>query len=137
MRYEFVIAGLFVIVVAYAASQQSGLLLANATLPSNMSAAIDSAAAYVNMVNRSAYVAFYPNMSDAYLYLSDARSNASSGDYANAYALLGLAKSSAAGQLQRINQYKYATLAVLTAFLVALILVLRRVMRPIGGRRQK
>lgn len=135
MRYGFVIIGLFVLAAAYAVPQQA-LRLSNATIPSNLTAAINGTAAYVKTVNQSAYVAFYPNMTDAYMYLSDARSNASDGNYANAYALLGLARSSAHDQLQKINEYRYATLVVLAAILIALWMVLRRVMKLLGGRRK-
>lgn len=132
MQYGFVIAGFVIILLAYVMPHAA--LLSNATIPSNLTAAINSTAAYISRVNQSAYVAFYPNLTDSYLYLSDAKSNASSGNYANAYALLSMAKNSAYDQLQRINAYRYATLVALAVLLIALLLILRHVMKPLRNR---
>ncbi len=135
MRYGVVFVGLVALVAAYAVVHAQSFS-ANSLVPDNLTSAINSTEAFVGVVNQSAYVAFYPNMTVAGRYLAEAKRNASEGNYAQAYSLLALARDSASQQLQRINGYRYATFAVLAILLVASTLFLRRVMRPLGGRRK-
>ncbi len=100
---------------------------------------INSTLAYVNMVNQSAYVVFYPNMTAAYGYISKAE-NVSRTDPAYARSLLAQAMGSAQQQLDRISQYRTDSVLVLAVVAVALVVLLNRLMRVRRGktgRRQK
>ena len=102
----------------YSAFSQSG----------NLTAAINRTTAYVNEVNQSAYLIFYPHLTSAYNYISNA-TNISRTDPAYAYALLAEAMSSAQQELNRINSYRtdsfYALAVISTILAIALYVMMQ------------
>ncbi len=99
----------------------------------NFSQALNITYSYVNSVNDSSYLIFYPNLTAAYHYISLA-SNAP--DQASAYALLDEARSSAMGQETRLNGYKAASAYILAASSIGLVALLALLMRRIPSRRK-
>lgn len=107
----------------------------------NMTAAINSTASYINMVNQSGYLIFYPNLANAYGYLNQAR-NQSQINPAYSYILLAKAMASAQSQEAQISQYKTDSLYVLTTLAFILVISVYLLMRPYkaaerGSKRRK
>jgi hypothetical protein len=94
----------------------------------NMSTAINSTRSYVNTVNESAYLIFYPNLTAAYGYIDNAV-NVSHTNPAYAQVLLGKARESANAQLADIDRYKTWSFYVLAAVSVVLAVLLVKLMR--------
>lgn len=92
----------------------------------NLTNTINSTSSFLNTVNRSSYLVFYPDMSQAYdyLYLAENQSNES-----YSYALLAKARYSAKSQLDRINSYREISLYVLIASAAVLACLLYWFMR--------
>lgn len=95
----------------------------------DIGAAINSTRSYVDKVNQSAYLVFYPNLTAAYGYINDA-ANVSHTNPAYAYALLGKAMSSAEQQLNLINRYRTESFYTLAAVSIILAILLNRLMKP-------
>jgi hypothetical protein len=115
----------------------SSLLVSNAlSQGSNMSTAINSTLSYVNKVNQSAYLVFYPNLTSAYNYINNAI-NVSHTDPAYAYALLHEAAGSAGQQLALVNRYRMQSFYVLVVVSAALAILLSRLMKPRPKARMK
>ncbi len=91
--------------------------------------AINSTLDYVNMVNQSAYLVFYPNLSASYGYISSA-ANVSHTNPAYGQELLAMAMSSAKRQLDDINAYRTGSFLALGAAAVVLAVLLDRLMQP-------
>ena len=94
----------------------------------NITAAINSTRQYIDRVNQSAYLVFYPNLNYAYNALNEAV-NVSHTNATEAYSLLQLASSSAAAAQRHIYQYSLASiyaLAVISAALAAMLFYLMR-----------
>ncbi len=94
--------------------------------------AINSTYSYINSVNESSYLIFYPNLTAAYHFISLA-GNATNQD--SAYALLNEARSSAMEQETRINYYKAVSAYVLAASTIGLVALLALLMRRMPARR--
>jgi hypothetical protein len=94
----------------------------------NITVAINATRQYLEKVNESAYLVFYPNLDYAYNALNDAvklsRTNTT-----GAYALLQLATASAAAAQHRIYQYSLASFYVLAIVSVVFAAMLYSLMR--------
>lgn len=101
----------------------------------SMGQALNSTASYINTINQSSYLLFYPNLTRAYNYLSMAR-NESQTNVTYAYMLLGKANQSAKYQEYQISKYQQLSLLVLIALAVLLGVVLYFFMRPNKRRRR-
>jgi hypothetical protein len=121
MRILYLVIGLALL--------SSTLLCSGASLgATNITVAINSTSQYIESVNESAYLVFYPNLTGAYAALN-ASMNASHTNTTKAYALLGLARSSADAAQRRIFQYysvSFYVLAVISIVLAAALYVLMR-----------
>jgi hypothetical protein len=95
----------------------------------NITQAINSTASYVNTINQSSYLVFYPNLTAAYRYLNLSE-NASRTNPTYAYSLLAEARSSARHQQLAIQQYANLSLYLLIAIAIVLAVVLYVFMRP-------
>jgi predicted PurR-regulated permease PerM len=105
----------------------------------NMTETINSTATYINTVNQSGYLVFYPNLVQAYGYLNQAK-NQSQTNPQYAYLLLAKARSSAQSQEAQIDQYKTDSLYVLIALafiLVISVYLLMRPYKPVKGARKR
>ena len=112
-------------------------ILAFQTLPQgySMNTTINSTLAYVNKVNQSAYLLFYPNLAPAYNDINKAI-NVSKTNPAYAYTLLGDATSSADNQLNLINGYMDISFFVLVVIALLLTFLLYKLMKP-GKKRNR
>jgi hypothetical protein len=97
---------------------------------------INATAAYISLVNKSAYIIFYPNLSSAYYYLSKAK-NLSTSDPAGAEAMLQKARASAAAQLYSMYKYRSKAVAVLVVTALVLAIALYMFAKPVKGKSQK
>jgi hypothetical protein len=91
---------------------------------------INSTAAFINNVNQSGYLIFYPNLSAAYNYLQLAKENAISGNVTYSYILLARAKQSAQVELESMDKYKTDSLYLLIASTIVLAIILYMLMMP-------
>ncbi|MDE1825837.1 MAG: hypothetical protein KGH61_04750 [Candidatus Micrarchaeota archaeon] len=94
------------------------------------SSVINQTQAYLDTVNQSAYLIFYPDLSKAYSYLGQAREiyqSSPSGAIENAY----LARSYATEQYQSISAYRSASLPVVIILALLSLAWLYYVMKPI------
>jgi hypothetical protein len=103
---------------------------------SNLTMAINSTATFINNINQSGYLIFYPNLTTAYKDLNLAR-NESQINPPYAYELLASARSSAQSQENSINQYKSDSLYVLIFFAVVLVIFLYVLMVPLKSSRRR
>ena len=94
----------------------------------NITSAINATRQYLDKVNGSAYLIFYPNLTYAYNALNSA-ANVSRTNTTEAYALLQAANASAAAAQVRISQYSLASLYALAIISVVFAVVLYRLMR--------
>ena len=99
----------------------------------SIGAEINSTIDYVNMVNESAYLVFYPNLTASYNYIGSAE-NVSRTNPTYARALLGMAMGSAKQQLNAIDAYKSGSLFVLAIATIVVAVLLNRLMRPGKGK---
>jgi len=125
LTYPAICMALFAMLSLYgtAYSQQAAI---NST---NINASINATAAYINKVNQSGYLIFYPNLQQAYRYLGLAR-NISPANASAAYYLLTQARQSAASQEASIKGYETYSLYVLLAAFALLAVLLYALMRP-------
>lgn len=86
---------------------------------------------YVDMVNSSAYLIFYPNLAKAYSYIDEANTIADS-DPARAAFLLNTSIEYSRAQLQRLNGLRYYSLIVMIIITALLGFGMYRMMRA-GG----
>lgn len=94
----------------------------------NITSAINSTRQYIDSVNESAYLVFYPNLDYAYNALNEAV-NVSHTNTTEAYALLQLASSSAAAAQHRLYRYSLASFYALAIVSVAFAAILYSLMR--------
>ncbi len=130
MRFGYVAAGLTILLFlfSYAGAQPAsgGARSINAT--------INSTAAYIQLVNESGYLIFYPNVTNA-TGLYNKAVNISASDPAAALTLLSEAHDSAQQQLQQISIYRNDSFVVVAIIFAASALVLYFVMRaPKNGK---
>ena len=127
MRRQYLILcmALFAMLVAYCTlpySQSTSIGSAS------INASINSTAAYINTVNQSGYLVFYPQLAQAYNYLNLAK-NISAKNASAAYSLLAMARSSAQSQelsLQHNERYLSYGLIAASLFLGLLLYALMR-----------
>ncbi len=124
---KFLLASAFGFVLLQTLAQQS-------YTPQQANAIISGVISYVNAVNESGYIIFYPHLDGAYSYLSNATKLYNvSPDTAVAYALK--AKELASVQLAKINSYKLISFFVVLAFTLVMLFLLYMYMRPLKARR--
>lgn len=97
---------------------------------------VSSAAYFLQQVNESGYLIFYPNLTQAYANLAMAqslynRSPASAIIYANK------AVTEANAEYARISDYRDESMVVMAAFTIVFVLLLARVMRPARAARKR
>jgi len=97
----------------------------------NFSLALNNTIAYIERVNQSSYLVFYPNLQQAYAYASLANSTFKNGS-AQAYALLSDARKSAAVQLEYINSYRTVSFYIMLVLTAASAVWLYRIVQ--GGK---
>ncbi len=100
-----------------------------ASIDYNLSNTINTTYSYINTVNYSAYLFFYPNLTQAYSYYYKAV-NVSTKNSTQTYTLLQQARSSAGNELIKINKYKQQSTEALAVVSVFLIVILYMLMRP-------
>ena len=112
-------------------------LFASAALPQgyNVSNEINSTLAYVDKVNQSAYLIFYPDLAPAYGYIDNAI-NVSQTNPSYAEMLLSEARSSAGQQLDLIDRYRSVSFYALAIISLLLVFLLYRFMKYGKGRRR-
>jgi hypothetical protein len=94
----------------------------------NINSSISSTAAFINKVNQSGYLIFYPNLTAAYNYLQLAKENSQSGNITSSYILLAKAQQSAQLQLDSMDQYKSDSLYILIVSSILLAIILYMLM---------
>jgi hypothetical protein len=104
------------------------LLARCASAQAGIGVEVNSTRSYVDTVNESAYLIFYPNLTAAYNYV-DSAANVSHTNPAYAQVLLGKARESAEAQLAGIDRYKAWSFYALVATSVVLAVLLERLMR--------
>ncbi len=136
MKPIYIAAGaallLAAVIVGYAYPANSEYAGSNTS--KNISAAINSTREYLNIVNKSAYVIFYPNMEQPYAYLDGAVNATSKKNYSDAYSLLAKARASASEQKSIIYKYRSETFWIMLVAFIASLAVLYFIMKP-GGKR--
>ncbi len=133
----------FLLLIALLAGGAAAAHAYNVTLPagapSNFSAGYNSTLSYIETVNRSAYLVFYPNLTGAYTQLYLAKTNYTH-NVSLAYSHLADARSDAASELGRIYAYRPDALAVMMALsaftAAALYVVMRRTNVGAGYRKR-
>jgi hypothetical protein len=125
------------------------IALATAVVPAQLgagysaayaNATISKVSAYVESVNESGYLAFYPNLTQAYSYLAKAEAAYNkSPDAAVAYA--NEAQSSAMAQYSAMGRYREVSFAVMAVLAVlssaAVLLSMRKAKEPKSTQRRK
>jgi len=91
---------------------------------------INETANYINLVNESGYLIFYPSLSEAYAYMNNAtKFYNSSPDLAVSYALK--AKQIALQEEEKLNSYKLISLISTLIFTIIMLVTLYFYMKPI------
>ncbi len=124
MRYLLVgimLAGLLAVSFAQVTTPQYTRQSANAT--------ITNATLYLEEVNASGYIFFYPNMKTAYMYLSKANAALNTSPEA-AVLYADEAQASAKSQYASLNRFREISLAGSVAFTIAMCLLLYWYMTP-------
>ncbi|MGD0729560.1 MAG: hypothetical protein ABR981_05785 [Candidatus Micrarchaeaceae archaeon] len=134
MPVNYAIVGLALLVAMSFFGIAAGAQSSNVS--SNLTIAINSTQSYIETVNQSSYLVFYPNLSTAYNDLALAR-NESSINISDAYMLLGKAKESAEEAQSRISQYKTISLYLLVIVGVILAFSLYVLMSPSKAPKRK
>jgi hypothetical protein len=107
----------------------AGAQSANQSNRGNITTEINSTASYIEQVNQSSYLIFYPNLTSAYKYLEMARNESQlNQDYA--LSLLAKARESAQTEQNLILRYQNISLYSLAALTVFLAIVLYVFMKP-------
>lgn len=88
----------------------------------------NSTESYIQNVNTSAYLIFYPNLKQAYIYLNRSKSIYSTNPK-KAYQFLNMSIKSARAELFRINSYKEYSLFVMIILSILSGIILYRLMR--------
>ena len=94
----------------------------------NITAAINSTRQYLDRVNDSAYLIFYPNLDYAYNALSEAV-NVSHTNTTEAFSLLQLATSIATAAQSNLNKYSLVSFYALVIVSVILVIILYNFMK--------
>jgi hypothetical protein len=130
MKYACIAGGIALLLFSTFVSYSYAEIPSNAFQNMSIAAAINYTRNFVDGVNASAYLVFYPNMGGAYNYLYKAE-NVSKSDPSYAYSLLCKAIDSASYQEEHINNYRLISLVALVALAAALALSLYRLVAPL------
>ncbi len=96
---------------------------------SNIPIAINMTSSYVNSINQSSYLVFYPNLTASYKYLNEARTEFAA-NQTYAYSLLSKARQSATEQQTSLLRYQSLSLYILAASSILLAIILYIYMKP-------
>ncbi len=106
-----------------------------APIPNNMMTAnqsIKNATAYLQTVNESGYIVFYPsNLSAAYAYLNKSKTAYSHNSPALTVEYSDKAIATAKSAYLQINYYRTASIVVMLIFTAVIGLILYRLMKPV------
>ena len=105
----------------------------NNSTNSTFSKALNDTYSYIETVNESAYLVFYPNLTNAYNLVSKATQEAKSSNITYALLLLREAKTSASRQETLIEQSATSAAYVALASIVVVALLMYFVMKPRKG----
>ncbi|MGC8662421.1 MAG: hypothetical protein ACP5RT_01390 [Candidatus Micrarchaeia archaeon] len=98
--------------------------------PAQANATINSTISYLNKVNESGYLIFYPDLSQAYVYVNNAsKLYLTSPNTAVAYALK--ARKIATIELEKLSSYKLISFVLSLIFTIAMFLLLYIYMKPV------
>jgi hypothetical protein len=118
------------------AAAQPALVSQSNVSVSEANASIANATSYISSVNQSAFLLFYPNLSKAYGYLSDAKATyLTSPDAAILYSRQAV--SAARNSYGELGRYREISLLFMLAFTIATAAALYKFMLPIKKRREK
>ena len=131
MSMHSVAAAIAVALFSFFACAHAGSYLISGSTLQNMSinASINYTENFINNVNSSSYLLFYPNLGNAYAYLSKAE-NVSKSNQSYAYTLLNKALDSATAQQESIYRYRFVSFVVLVAVAIAISVYLYSLMIP-------
>ncbi|MDE1870386.1 MAG: hypothetical protein KGH71_05410 [Candidatus Micrarchaeota archaeon] len=129
MSYKFVIPLLLLFSIVSLASAQGSTISATNYSAAYANQTITQTLSYVNQVNQSAYLIFYPDLSKAYSYIGQAQkvylsSPSSAVSYANQAYLI------AQSQYLQIGTYRLASLAVMLILTAAFLTWIYFLMKP-------
>ncbi len=127
-------AGAFLIYYSFnAANATTGASRLSAVQPAqaNITKAINITASYIEQVNKSSYLVFYPNLKQAYTYLDKAE-GIKNEDPSLAFSTLNMAYSSAQGQLASIDRYEYISLYITIILTAITAIALYLIMKPVN-----
>jgi len=131
MSYKFVIPILLLIYSVSMASAQGSTITATNYTSSYANQTINQTLSYVNQVNQSAFLIFYPDLAQAYAYLDQAQQVASASP-SSAVAYSNQAFSIAKQQYSRIGVYRSASLVIMLLLTTIFIVWLYLLMKPVG-----
>lgn len=131
MSYKFVISILLLIYSVPMASAQGSTITATNYTASYANQTINQTLSYVNQVNQSAFLIFYPDLTQAYAYLGQAQQVVSASP-SSAVAYSNQAFSIAQQQYSKIGTYRSASLAIMLLFTAIFFLWLYLLMKPLG-----
>ncbi len=97
---------------------------------SSVSAVINQTAAYINTVNQSGYLIFYPNLTSSYSFLNKSK-QAYGNNLSESMFYANRAKSSAEDAYTKIESYKYYSAITLLVLAIALGALIYLYMLPI------
>ncbi|MGC8670112.1 MAG: hypothetical protein ACP5TL_03105 [Candidatus Micrarchaeia archaeon] len=121
-------------VLALFASTCFFISYAGANVTGSLNSSINSTKEFITLVNQSAYLIFYPNLTAAYSYLNKAE-NMSTKDPQNASSLLAKARSNAEEQLNTIYKYRTDSVVLLSIIGIILAFLIYFYMRPLKTKR--
>jgi len=133
MRYTFLLPLLCIVSLLAVAGAQTAVISAPSKAYANQT--INQAAAAIEIVNESAYLIFYPNLTQAYADLSNAQS-AYNTSTASVIFYASKAMQEANLQYQQLNTYRNVSIAVMLFFSLVFALLIIRVVRPVEQKRR-
>ena len=143
MRLIYIVAGAIVLLLSYFVSYASaaGSSTANpgGQISFTINESINNTIAYIDKVQNESYLIFYPDLSKADAYLSEAI-NLSSKNVTKAQMLLSEAQASALQQEDYLNENRpvaFAAVAVLTIIFAVALFVVARPMKKNSARKKR
>ncbi|MGI0141791.1 MAG: hypothetical protein ACREBF_04050 [Candidatus Micrarchaeales archaeon] len=128
MRYIAAIILIFASMILISGAQAPTITAQNYTI-AYANQTINQTMSYVNLVNQSGYLIFYPNLSGAYAYLAKAQ-NIYTTSPSSAILYANQAKAIAKEQYAQIGTYRTTSLAVMAILTVAFFIWLYGIMSP-------
>ena len=104
----------------------------NSISNTSLSSQINSTLSYINQVNQSSYLIFYPNLSSAYNEINMARNSSNSITINH---LLESAKSSAEQQNNMLNNYRYISFIVMLILVIFSSILLYKLTLPFNSKK--